>query len=141
MLIDKQLMFHDGTLITTAAEYKGSSLALAVVGEMLRESKGEALEVLIQIVATCDIGTSLEFETVTANDAALTTEIGQYKVLANIPTAQCLAGRKFRLPLHQAFDDGDATHFGVQITAVGTTATVGAVSAWIQRAGEDQNSF
>ena len=78
MFIDKNLMFHDDTAITTATEYKGDSLPLHTVGEMARERKGEAMEVLVQITEAFAGGTSLEIETVTANDAALTTEVGQY---------------------------------------------------------------
>ena len=140
MFMDKQLMFHDDTAITTATEYKGSSMALAVVGEMLRESKGEGLEVIVQCTSNFATLTSLEVETVTANDAALTTEIGQYGTKAVTPIAQCVAGKKWRFPVNMNLADADATHFGVQITAAGSTGT-GSISAWIQRVGEDQDSY
>lgn len=141
MFMDKQLMFHDDTAITTATEYKGSSIALAVVGEMLRESKGEGLEVIVQCTEDVNNLTSLEIETVTANSADLATEIGQYGTQAVTPIAQCVAGKKWRFPLGMNLADGDATHFGVQITSAGTTATTGKISAWIQRVGEDQDSY
>jgi len=140
MFIDKNLMFHDKTAITTATEYKGDSLPLSVVGEMLRESRGEALEVIVQITTDFATLTSLEIETITANDAALTTEIGQYGTKTVTPIAQCVAGKKFRFPVDMNLADADATHFGVQVTAAGSTGT-GALSAWIQRVGEDQNSY
>lgn len=140
MLIDKNLMFHDDTAITTAAEYKGSSLPLHEVGNMLREGKGEPLEVLVQITEDFAGGTSMEVQTITANDAALTTEIEQMDVVSIPLTATLLAGRKFRFPLAMVLADADASHFGVQFTSVGTHTT-GKVSAWIQRAGEDQNSY
>jgi hypothetical protein len=139
MFIDKSLMFHDDTAITTATEYKGDSITLLTVGSMLRESRGEGLEVIVQ--CTSDFATldSLEVETVTANDAALTSEIGQYGTKAVTPIAQCVAGKKWRFPVGMNLADADATHFGVQITAAGSTGT-GSLSAWIQRVGEDQDS-
>ena len=138
MFIDKNLMFHDKTAITTATEYKGSSIALHTLAEMSREGNGEGLEVIVQMTTALATLDSLEIETVTANDAALTTEIGQYTTITVTPAAQCVAGKKWRFPLAMNLADADATHFGVQITAAGSTGT-GAVSAWVQRVGEDQD--
>jgi len=140
MFIDKNLMFHDDQAITTATEYKGSSLPLHTVAEMSREGKGEGMEVLIQITETFVDGTSMEIQTVTANDAALTSEIEQMEVVSAPLTATLVAGRKFRFPLQMVLADTDASHFGVQFTSVGTH-TAGKVSAWVQRVGEDQDSF
>lgn len=138
MFIDKNLMFHDDQAVTTATEYKGSSIALSTADEMLREGRGEPLEVLIQITATFASGTSVAFALITAPEASLATDETHYTTPA-IVTAELVAGKKIRLPLAMVSAD-TASYFGVMATSVGVH-NAGTFSAWVQRAGEDQGSY
>jgi len=138
MFIDKNLMFHDDTAVTTATEYKGDSIALTVADEMLREGKGEAMEVIIQITTAFAGGTNCKFDLITAPEAALTTDEAHYGTPV-IVTAELTLGKKLRFPLGMVSAD-TATHFGVMATSVGVH-TGGTFSSWLQRAGEDQNSY
>jgi len=138
MLIDKNNMFHDDTAVTSAAEYKGDSLDVLESDKLDREGRGEPMEVIVQITASFAGGTDCKFETITAPEATLATDQVQY-ASPTIPTAQLVAGRKIRLPVHLAEDD-TFEYFGVMATSTGVH-TAGAFSAWLQRVGEDQNSY
>lgn len=138
MLIDKNLMMHDDTAVTAATEYKGSSIPLHTADEMLREGKGEPLEILIQVTEAFAGGTSVQFDVITAPEASLATDESHVGTPA-IVTAELTLGKKIRLPLQMVSAD-TASYFGVMATSVGVH-TAGKFSAWVQRAGEDQNSF
>ena len=138
MFIDKNLMFHDDTAVTAAGEYKGDSLPVHTADELERESRGEGLEVVIQITTTFASGIDCTFRTITAPEAALTNDAVQNTTPA-VPTAQLVAGKKFYLPLSQAVSD-TFSYLGLMATSTGVH-TAGAFSAWIQRVGEDQRSF
>ena len=139
MFIDAQTQFHDDTAVTSAGEYKGDSMPLETVATMVRENQGEPLEAIIQVTEDFAEGTNCKFELITADVAALTNDVAQGGTPV-VVTAQLVAGAKFRIPLAMSVADVDGAFFGVMATSVGTH-TAGTFSAWVQRAGEDQNSY
>ena len=141
MFIDRNLQFFDDEVITTGAptEYKSDSLLLSVVDEMLREGKGEPLEVLWQVTKAFAGGTSVVLHTITAPEASLATDESHY-ITPAIVNADLFLGAKFRFPLAMVSPD-TATHFGVMLVATGTFTGSSAISCWVQRVGEDQNSY
>ena len=140
MFIDAQMHLHDKTVVTTAAQYKGDSIALETLASLQKEGSGEPMECLIQITTVFAGGTSAVFELITATEASLATDEPQAST-GVIVTAQLTLGKKFRLPLNINVDDSSALYFGLMCTGVGTHTGGSAFSAWIQRVGEDQNSY
>lgn len=140
-IIDGQLLLHDDTAVTTATEYKGDSVALREVGAISSEGAGEGLEIVAVVTEAFSGGTSCEFSLVTANDAAITTEVDQLTPTA-FTTATLVQGFKVRLPVPSSLfvADADATHFALQLTSVGVH-TAGQVTAWVQRVGEHQHTI
>lgn len=141
MLIDKNLMFHDDTVVTTGAptEYKGDSIPLHTADEMLREGRGEPLEVLIQLPTAWAGGTSAIFSLITAPETTLATDEIHMSTPA-ILLAELTLGKKIRFPLQMVSAD-TASYFGVMCAATGTFTTNSTFSAWIQRVGEDQSRW
>lgn len=138
MFIDQQLLMHDDTAVTTAAEYKGDSLTMHTADELDREGKGEGLEIIVQITETFAGGTNAFFALITAPEATLATDATQSNA-GLVPTAQLVAGKKFRIPMNMNVAD-TAGYFGVMCTSTGTHSA-GKFSAWVQRVGEDQDSY
>lgn len=137
-IIDKLVEFHNHTAITTAASYKGDSLALREVGKISEENAGEPLEVVVQVTEAFNAGgTNVSFQFVSADDAALTTPVVQATTGTVVDPALGFT-KRFALELLTA--DSDATHIGVVLVSVGTYSA-GKVSAWIQRAGDGQHTI
>jgi hypothetical protein len=137
--IDAQLHLHNKTVVTSATSYRGDSITLREANLLEAERRGEPLEVVIQITTAFASGTSANFSVITSAVAALTSEQKQSET-GVIPTAQLTLGEKFRLPLHVNTDD-TASFAGVMAATLGTHDGGSAFSAWIQRVGEDQDSY
>ena len=141
MFIDSQLHFHDKTAVTGPGDYDGDALALPSVGSFEGIQPGEPLEVYIQVTTAFASGTGVTFRLVTATDAAGTDATDQITTGLVVTAAGGLAlGKKIRVPFVMTNPDIDATHVSLQAEASGTH-TAGAFSAWIQRVGEDQDSY
>jgi len=137
-IIDKNLLFFEDEVITTGAptEYKSDSIALSVADSMSRESAGEGLEIVIQVTKTMAGGTSIVFHMITAPEATLATDASQYASGA-VLLADLVEGKKIYIPVRMPIAD-TASYFGVMAVATGTFSGSSAISAWIQRVGEDQ---
>lgn len=141
MILDKLLMFSDDQAVTSTAN-STDTFPLTTVGKIQREHRGEAMEVVVQVTETFATGTSatLSLSLVTGNTSALGSPILHYSTPVT-GVGVFAAGRKIRFPLAFSANDSDATHLGLTYTVGTGTFTAGKVTAWIQRAGEDQNSF
>lgn len=142
MIMDKLVMFHDDTAPTTAGSYVGDSVALRETAKISEEYAGEPVEVVVQVTKTFTSGGAgtLDLRFTSGNSAALASPVTQGSTGA-LALATLVAGTKYRFPLALNIADADASHIGVIAVVATATMTAGTISAWIQRAGEDQHTI
>ena len=139
-IIDKNLNFHNDTVVTTAATYSGDSLALREVATLSSERAGQPLQVVVRVTGDFNSGgTNITFRLVSSNAADLSSPVTQHTSAA---LADPAAGTEVIFPLTLPVTDADATHIGVTGVSTGTytpSATEPCTfSAWISGAGEEQ---
>lgn len=141
MLMDKFLMMSDDQAITATANCT-TPLALSEVAKMDREAGGEPMEIVVQVTQTFVSGgsTTLAISLATGNNSSLGSPATQIAYLS-IPKADLVAGKKYKLPFQMPLADADASYFGLVYTVTTGPFTAGKLTAWVQRANEDQNGL
>ena len=144
MIIDNNLMLFNDEAVTTATTYVSDTVKIdqgesgGVVGTIVHLGSGEPMELVFKVTQAFTGGTTTTFRFISGNTAALGGAAIQFDAGAFAPGV-LVEGYTIKIPLRFTTGDPDATHTGAHLVQSGT-ATAGTVSAWIQRANEDQNT-
>lgn len=137
MHFDKQLMFFDGQVITSAGNYESASYDLGP-DPRVWIGAGNELEIWASMVETAAGGTSMQMQLVTDDNALLSTPTVHVQTPA-IPTADLVAGYRFKITSIPKVNLGER-YLGLRIVSVGTF-TAGQVTAGIVTPGDSWRQY
>lgn len=143
-IIDGQLQFWEDNTTFTAGVSDSVKISYdkgdgtIVTGNP--RALGEPLEIVL-VCTTAFTGTfNIDINYVSASASNLTTNQVIQRIIVDGATA-IAEGATYRCSLDFLVADADASHIGLEVIVNSGTVTAGAMSAWIQRAGEDQSTI
>lgn len=125
--------FTGGNVIDTAAPGNPS-------GNVRDIGEGGELYLRVQVSTAAVGGTSMQFNVVSADDAAITTNVTVIGTTGAIPVASLTAGARFAAELNPRIASIGQRYIGLQVVNVGTN-TAGAIYADIGDGIQDGQKF
>lgn len=142
-IIDGQLQFWEDNTTFTAGVSDSVKISYDANGSTITgnpRALGEPLEIVL-VCTTAFTGTfNIDINYVSSSASNLTTNQVIQRIIVDGATA-IAEGDTFRCSLDFLVADADASHIGLEVIVNSGTVTAGAMSAWIQRAGEDQSTI
>lgn len=136
MIIDNTLRVSTDQAVTTTA-VSGSSVDLSIARDM---GEGEDLFVNFAVTTAFAGGTSVKFEAIIADDAALTSNVTVVGSTDAIVTASLTLGYNAAIGINPLIGSAGKRYMGARYTVVGTY-TAGKVTADIVKSIQDGKKF
>ena len=102
--------------------------------------KGESLNIAIEVITAASGGTSVQFQLIEADDAALTSNVKIINETGAIPVASLTINKQFNMPVGRVDPNAAKRYLGIRYALVGAVAA-GAYFAALTKDAQDPGTY